>query len=86
MFKTRQYDNIYILDDNGEEEEYHLEKKVARNALEEADILNDREEQEVGNAGMDGFGQAVQGRLLLQPFCFEIETYVRHYLIVYAGR
>ena len=63
---------------------YQLEKEVVRNTLEEMDILNDGEEQEVCNTRTNGFWQAIQGLLLFQSFCFELEAYVRQNLILYV--
>lgn len=47
-----------------------------RNPLEKTDILNDWEEKMVCNARTNGFGQTIQGFLMFQSFCFELETNV----------
>lgn len=77
-------ENERIYGSSMSQEPYQLEKEVLRNTLEKIDILSDREEEVVCNAGTNGSWQAIQSVLLFQSFCFELETYVRQHLILNA--
>lgn len=55
---------------------HQLEKEVLGNPVEEIDILHNRVEQIMCNAGTNGSRQPLQRLMLFQSFCFEFETHV----------